>query len=333
MIECIFTIDYEIYGNGGGSLKELVLDPAEELKKVFSRWEAKFMPFVEVAELEMIDKHKTDPSIGRVNEQIREFNRLGFELGLHLHPQWYSAQFDGNRWNLEYSEYNLCVLPRETVAVFLGRAIAYLRRILGDEGYTPISFRAGNGLFQPSKVVAELLAENGVKIDSSVLKGNIQRNYGMDYRRSLQNGYFWRFADDVNLPDSAGKIIELPTFTTMVPFWKMVTSKRFKYQKRVPSTFQNTKQKARRYLDFFRMKYPQKFDFCRMNIGELINVIYKVLAEDDRDPEVYRPIVAIGHTKELADIHTVEEFLSFLFSKGIEISTFGMAFNNKRFGD
>ena len=28
MIECIFTIDYEIYGNGEGSLQQLVYEPA-----------------------------------------------------------------------------------------------------------------------------------------------------------------------------------------------------------------------------------------------------------------------------------------------------------------
>lgn len=35
MLECIFTIDYEIYGNGEGSLKELVYEPAKHLKAIF----------------------------------------------------------------------------------------------------------------------------------------------------------------------------------------------------------------------------------------------------------------------------------------------------------
>ena len=37
MIECIFTIDYEIYGNGQGSLKELVYDPMERLLAIFAQ--------------------------------------------------------------------------------------------------------------------------------------------------------------------------------------------------------------------------------------------------------------------------------------------------------
>ena len=37
MIQCIFTIDYEIYGNGTGSLKELVYDPAKKLAAIFQK--------------------------------------------------------------------------------------------------------------------------------------------------------------------------------------------------------------------------------------------------------------------------------------------------------
>ena len=35
MIECIFTIDYEIYGNGQGLLRDQVYEPARKLKEVF----------------------------------------------------------------------------------------------------------------------------------------------------------------------------------------------------------------------------------------------------------------------------------------------------------
>ena len=51
MIECIFTIDYEIYGNGQGSLQELVYEPARRLMDIFQRADARFVAFVEAAEL------------------------------------------------------------------------------------------------------------------------------------------------------------------------------------------------------------------------------------------------------------------------------------------
>ena len=98
MIECIFTIDYEIYGNGQGSLRELVYELAERLKAIFKKWNKRFVPFVEVAELEMIEAKGSDPAIDLVKHQLRDFYRHGFELGLHLHPQWYKAQYENGKW-------------------------------------------------------------------------------------------------------------------------------------------------------------------------------------------------------------------------------------------
>ena len=73
MIECIFTLDYEIYGNGQGSLKELVYDPAEKLKAIFQKWDSHFVLFVEAAELEMIEAQGSDDAIHMVKQQILLF--------------------------------------------------------------------------------------------------------------------------------------------------------------------------------------------------------------------------------------------------------------------
>ena len=115
MIECIFTIDYEIYGNGEGSLKELVFEPAKRLKTIFDEAGAKFVVFVEAAELEKIDTFRTDPAIDQVKDQIREFHQDGYEIALHLHPQWCNARYENEKWNLDYTEYNLCTLPERRI--------------------------------------------------------------------------------------------------------------------------------------------------------------------------------------------------------------------------
>ena len=58
MIECVFTIDYEIYGNGDGSLKELIFEPASKMIEIFKKYDSRFVAFIELAELEMIDLNK-----------------------------------------------------------------------------------------------------------------------------------------------------------------------------------------------------------------------------------------------------------------------------------
>lgn len=323
MIECLFTIDYEIYGNGEGSLGELVYEPAEKLKELFLKWNARFICFVEAAEIELIDALRSDPDIDRVKQQVHDLFNEGFEIGLHLHPQWYNARYENGRWLLDYREYNLCTQPRQRIVQMVDRSIAYFRKMLGVPGFTPFSFRAGNWLLQPTAEAAKVLAEHGIRVDSSVFKGGLQRQQGLDYRRAEKNGYYWKFTEDVNRPDPNGALLELPIYTDMVPFWRMATAKRIRLQQKRPAGAQpGEKRRIGRTWDFLRFRYPLKFDFCRMTAAELIAMIDQVIREDRQNPKVFRPIVAIGHTKDLYDLEAVDTFLSYLNQNGIPVSTF-----------
>jgi hypothetical protein len=322
MIEFLFTIDYEIYGNGAGALNELVYEPSRRLKELFQNYNARFVAFVEVAEFEKIEAFGTDPAIDLVTKQIHEFHRDGFEVALHLHPQWSNARYEGGRWYLDLSEYNLCTLPRTRVAEIVDHSLAYLRHVVDEPQFTPLSFRAGNWLFQPTETVANVLAEKGIKIDSSVFKGGLQRNHSLDYRPALRNGYYWPFSSDVNRPDPMGSWIEVPVHTDMVPFWRMATSKRMAFTNRYGTSDRSTSEKLTRAADFLRFLYPLKLDFCRMTLKELTSMMDRVIRQDQEDPGSYRPVVAIGHTKDLTDLATVDSFLSFLRTRQIKISTF-----------
>ena len=327
MIECVFTIDYEIYGNGEGSLKELVYEPSEKLMEIFRKWNARFVPFVEVAEFETIENEGVDPAINLVKRQIKDFYEQGFEIGLHLHPQWYNAMYENGKWLLDYSEYNLCTLSKERITQIVERGLSYLRNIIDESDFTPLSFRAGNWLFQPTRSAAAVLAEQGIKVDSSVFKGGLQHKHSLDYRPSLTNGYYWNFLDDVNIPDHKGALLEVPIYTKMVPFWEMLTAKRVGIQQKGASSGKTRDGKWRRIRDFLRLRYPLKFDFCKMTLDELISMMEREIKKDQKDPSTYRPLVAIGHTKDLVDFETVDSFLSYLRQKEIKISTFEEVYN------
>jgi hypothetical protein len=322
VIDFVFTLDYEIYGNGTGTLKDLVYEPGEQLKEIFHKWDARFVAFVEVAEFEKIDARGADSSIDLVKRQIRSFHEDGFEIALHLHPQWCNARYDQGRWLLDHSEYNLCTLPQTRIAEIIERSLNYLRQVVGQSNFTPLSFRAGNWLFQPTKTAASILAEKGIRVDSSVFKGGLQHNHGLDYRRALNNAYYWSFSSDVNEPDATGQWIEVPIYTEMVSPWRMATRKRLAFGNRFGLANGNAQGRLNRIRDFLRFRYPLKLDFCRMTLNELTAMMGRLIREDRRNPELYRPLVAIGHTKDLIDPGTVDAFLRFLHANGITVSTF-----------
>ncbi len=159
MVECIFTLDYEIYGNGSGSLAELVYEPAARLKEIFQRRQAPFVNFVEVAELERIEERGTDRAIDDVKRQVRKLHDDGFETALHLHPQWYNADYDGGQWRLDAREYNLCTLRGRGSSRSSNALSPYMRHLVGVSSFAPLSFRAGNWLFQPTRDASSVLAE------------------------------------------------------------------------------------------------------------------------------------------------------------------------------
>jgi hypothetical protein len=334
MIHAIFTLDYEIYGNGTGSLRDFVYEPGERLLDVFRKHDARFVSFVEAAEFERIEQQGEDPAIDLVKRQIRAFYEEGFEVALHLHPQWYAARYDEGRWLLDYSEYNLCTLPRARISTIVERAVAYLRRTVGDPGFTPLSFRAGNWLFQPTKTAAGVLFEHGLRIDSSVFKGGVQHAHKLDYRPALRNGDYWQFEADANLPDPNGSWLEIPIYTEMVPFWRMLTAKRVGLQTKGASAGRNTKDRLTRARDYMRPRYPLKFDFCRMTLDEMTGMMRHVMRQSREHPQQLRPIVAIGHTKDLTgprDFETIDSFLSFLEQNGIRVSTFADVYSKLPF--
>jgi len=306
---------------------ELVYHPAEKLRSTFQKYNAKFVAFVEIAELEMIEAEATDSDIDLVKQQIGDFYREGFELGLHLHPQWYKAKYENGNWQLDYSEYNLCALPRERIGQIVDRSIAYFRKVLSHDDFTPIVFRAGNWLFQPAKTVANVLADRGIKVDSSVFKGGIRHAHKLNYRKSIRNGYFWRFTEDAEISVSEGVLLELPIYTQMVPFWQMLNTKRVGLERKGFLAAKSRKSNLYRLMDFFRFRHPLKLDFTRMTEDELIRMVDTVIKEDQQDPTSFRPIVAIAHTKDLIDFETVESFLSYLKQKKIAITTFREAYD------
>ena len=322
MIECILTLDYEIYGNGSGRLRDLVYEPSETFRVLLERYEVPFVLFVEVAELEMIEREGTDPMIGEVRRQIRAFYEQGIEIGLHVHPWWYNAQYQNGTWILDYSEYNLCSLPDGRIAEIIGRSISHLREILGIADFTPLSFRAGHLLFHPARAMAGVLAYHGLKVDSSVWKGAVWRQHNLDYRAALRNGYYWTFSESSSIPDPQGELLEVPVHTRMVPTWQMMTSKRIGMQTRNSTATQTVRKLINRAAELARFRRPLKFDFCQMTIEELERMVDAVIREDERDATSFRPIVAIGHSKDLVDFETVESFLNYLQRKEIPVSTF-----------
>jgi peptidoglycan/xylan/chitin deacetylase (PgdA/CDA1 family) len=321
MIECIFTLDYEIYGSGEGSLRDLVLDPTQRLAQLFQEFGAPFVVFAEALEFAKMEETQSDPDTAAVRAQLRELRAAGHEIALHLHPWWANAQYADGRWHLDWSERKISTLEPERVEAIVSGAIRYLRDGLGDPTFTPLSFRSGLLVMQPTAVIVNTLARRGVRVDSSVFKGGRAHRLGLDYRPALGNNGFWRFGSDINVPDPHGTLWEIPIHTQMVPFWQMLGRKRLKLHKKTLSSSQGTSL-SHHWRDFLRFRYPRKLDFCRMTFAEMREAMGVVLTEQGARPEQRSLIVAIGHSKDFVDSEAIRRFLAFLEERSVAVTTF-----------
>ena len=321
MIEFVFTLDYEIYGNGEGSLRDLVLEPTRRLADVFQEFSAPLVVFAEAVEFAKMEDVHSDPDSPRVRDQMRELRAAGHEIALHLHPWWANARYESGRWRMAWSERNIGALEPDRVEAIVSGAIRYLREALDDPHFTPLSFRSGQWAIQPTAVIANVLARRGIRLDSSVFKGGRVHGLGLDYRPALGNGGFWRFGNDVNVTERNGPLWEVPIHTELVPFWRMLGRKRLMLQSKTRSASQGSPL-PHQWRDFLRFRYPRKLDFCRMTFEEMREAVAGVLKKKQVRWEERMPLVAIGHSKDFVDSAAVRGFLAFLRERAIAITTF-----------
>lgn len=322
MINLIFTLDYELFGNGAGSLYEHVFKPAENMNEIFKRYGYKYVNFVEAAELIKIKNTGNDQYIVNVEKQIKLMHTEGYEIALHIHPQWFNAKLLDNKWIMDYDEYNLAELSKNKINLYLDICIKYLRDVLGDADYLPTSFRAGGWLIQPSENIAHVLADKGIRIESTVYKGGLQRYYNINFTNYPLGLYYWPFSKDVMHPDANGKIIEIPIHTEMVYPWKMLSSKRKKIYSSAKRNKQTGKQLLLSYYDKIRFKYPMKYDFTKMTFIELKSMLENIIEQDYKYDKQYKPIVLIGHPKNMPDLESIDRFLDLIKSKNLQVKTF-----------
>ena len=105
--QLLLTLDYEIFGNGYGDVRQHMVEPTEQMARICERYEVPLTIFFEAEEYLAFCRNARDleQALGYdparlIREQVRSLVRRGHDFQLHLHPQWYGARFVSGRWVL-----------------------------------------------------------------------------------------------------------------------------------------------------------------------------------------------------------------------------------------
>jgi hypothetical protein len=212
------TDDWELRGDGGGDVAALQHRPALALMELYAGCGIPATFCVETLQQLAFERFAdADPGLARGRDLWREtVARMaagGFDVALHLHPQWLHAAHENGFWRLD-RRWNLADYDDEEIEDAFARSLAYLRDVCRLPA--PAAFRAGSwGACCPSGTILRCLRRHGIRIDVSVVNGLHfwGENVALDYR-NLAAPYrpYYPDADDIRRPAAApGDVVEIPT--------------------------------------------------------------------------------------------------------------------------
>ncbi len=324
-LNLIFTLDYEIHGNGDGSPYQLMVEPTFRLMDLSEKYGFKLTIFADVAEIFCFKKYFEETgndefSYKAIEKQLQEAIQRGHDVQLHIHSSYFKAVYNGKSWEQCWDEYNMAALSYERIYEMVKQSKKYLENLLKpiDKNYSCYVFRAANWSMMPTENIYKALVNNGITIDTSVYKGGKQSgNVDYDYTDAFSNLYSYKAnSQNINLYDPDGALTEYPIYTEMRYFWSFVTPVRLyrmirarfhKHKKSVEKSVEkNTNQVS---LRSFFIKSPWKLDFNQASGKQLINALKRIRKQTKNNSSV--DIVLIGHSKTFVPYNekTLEKFL------------------------
>lgn len=321
MLHVIFTLDYEIHGNGEGCPHALMVEPTERMLRLFEEYGAKLTIMADIGEIlkfkEYAAVHGRDSfHYNKIAAQLQDAVRCGHDVQLHIHSSYFNAHHDGKQWAQDWSEYNFAGLEPRRMSAMVRTGKEYLESLLKPikPDYRCVAFRAANWSVSPSRNVVCALAENDIRIDSSVFKyGKRQGIVTFDYTHAASNTVPWKAnAEDICRADNTGALFEFPiysearwigAFLTPVRLYRVLLSRSHKVPRAMPAAHAQTAQTdmsslssagSRRRHVFER--HAWKADFNQCTGRQLIRALGRC---EKNNPHATRnlPFVLIGHSK------------------------------------
>ena len=222
MLKTIFTLDYEIHGNGDGSPVALMVEPTRRLLDMFDSFEAKVTIMAEVGEILRFKRHaietgSDDFHSSAIEDQLRRAVQGGHDVQLHIHSSYYGARFVDGHWLQDWSEYDFARLPAARMDWMVREGKQYLETLLQPvmPEYRCNVFRAANWSVSPSFDVARALIGNGIQIDTSIFKfGRRSGRVSFDYNAAESALRPWPArADDFCRRDASSPLWEYPIYS------------------------------------------------------------------------------------------------------------------------
>ncbi len=211
-----FTIliedDFELNGDGSGNVASHQYLPSLALMDIACKHGIKLTFMVDAAQHLVMKQYTKDLRIASQvhlwEENILMMIERGFDVQLHLHPQWLGAQFRENTF-ITTDNWNIGTYSSEDQRYLVQKSCELLRSLICPikVDYALCAFKAGSWGLQPNfRSLLETLTEQGIKIILGPRAGLSAPSAGIDYTQMEEKYRPYRpRLDDVARVDAHAK--------------------------------------------------------------------------------------------------------------------------------
>lgn len=345
MNKFVLTFDYELFGSGKGDVNKHIIEPTKKILAVLDSFNMKATFYVEQLEVDAIialgekesqySKAYTDAML--IKQQVLELVKRGHDVQLHLHPQWYGANYKDHQWQLNFQWWRFSALPLYNQAdgtpgkydlIKEGKESleSLIKPIKSD--YQCISFRAGGYNVGSDKDTVKALADNGIKIDSSVCPGYFTSSAlsKYDYTQVVNDKPYW-LSDTSLLTETANtetnlaknSVYELPLLTAYSSFKQKLSLARL-YNQVVNKTYKSTGYQDNTFVSIMnasRVTANSNYDVCLASNAEIKQFDAKIAKRTIESNNQLNIVTLIGHPKDYNLFSPLKKILKNLMKENV----------------
>lgn len=344
MLHILLTFDYELFFNESYcSEKEILIDSTEVIRKALDKEEIKATFFVDTPCVYRYKEIGQDLFPTMVEQQVNELLDDKHDIQLHLHPSWFKAQYEGEKWKFEQNDYSLD--KHDNPVELIKKAKYTLDSLAGsNSNYNCCAYRAGGFCLSPEEEILNTLYRLGIVFDSSVCCGvkmeSVAQTYDWTGIRRRGQWCFNPLEGVRSIGSNSCVMIEIPvgTFAQIPQKWSLTHGHpKLNYPpfkgKASPVEEIRKRNKIERIKDRLVASFttPVLFSMDSLHFNALYKIAQDYMTVSQKENrEIY--ICAIAHPK-FSSNESVENMLQFIKKvrnhqkNGIDFITFSDAYN------
>ena len=221
LLRLLLSFDHELSLGQSADYARDLFDPTDRVIELADELEVPLTLFTDVCCALRFREWDESGFFGRYRRQLETAIEHGHDVQLHIHPHWIDSEYRDGRF-VPAGSYSLGGFRDrawpDNISGIIGRGKELLEEICGPRrpGYQCIAYRAGGFCLAPgTEAILSALWEHGIRIDSSIAKGNYFASelWRVDHRH-MPDRANWYVAPSGPLDrDAAEGLYEIPIAT------------------------------------------------------------------------------------------------------------------------